>query len=387
MFDLSVVIPVYNGEALLKRCLDSVCAQKTQYQWEIIVVDDGSTDRSTEIVESYVNENDLRPKAARTEGGNLNPNSNIRLLKQQNGGPAKARNWGMKEAQGRYITLLDADDYWMDEYIEKSVSFLDKHPDCVAVNVVCKNVSVSGVSYTPEGFNNENDNDNENHLRPKDVRTEGNNENADSNSNEKRRIKKYNKKNIVLHNKISNAPFILDDFYAYWAEMCHVGTCSTTIKSQVAKSVLMREDLRISEDYEFWLCIAAFGKWGLIPEPLYVSDGTDAIVDQQSWLDKMARRWANAPALSVWESRILELRPDLKGNEYFRRAEGRVSRNLTYCQLLSGRRDLARQEALEYGNYFVPDSIGRLMNLCKHSAILWSLLCKFLQYREYHRFG
>ena len=189
-----------------------------------------------------------------------------------------------------------------------------------------------------------------------------------------------------LYNKREKTPFIIDKFYSFWAKWCHVGTCSTTMKTEVAKAVLMREDLRISEDYEFWLMIAGRGQWGMIPEPLYVSDGTSAIDSQVTWMNRMKRRWENAPALKDWESRIVRTYPELKASEDFRWAEGRVSRNLTYCQILSGRDELARQESLQYGAYFVKDTIGRLMNLCKWTPSSWKLLCAFLRYREEHRF-
>ncbi len=352
MIDLSVVIPVYNGELLLCRCLYSVVKQKTKYSFEIIVVDDGSSDGTLAVAEKFRNE------TLRYDNENRNC-LGIRILKQKNEGPAKARNWGMKEAQGRYVALLDADDYWEDSYIEKTVRFLDENPQCVAVNVVCKNIAVSGVSYTPSNLN------------PND------NPNPNLNDSEK----KY-----TLDNKIKKAPFIIDKFYSYWAKWCHVGTCSTTMKAEEARAVLMREDLRISEDYEFWLMLAGRGPWGMIPEPLYVSDGTAAIDSQEAWMNRMKRRWENAPSLESWESRIVKAYPDLKNTEDFRWAEGRVARNLTYCQLLSGRDRLARQEALKYGAYFVKDPIGKLMNLCKWTPLSWNLLCLFLRYREEHRF-
>ncbi|WP_244440383.1 hypothetical protein [Bacteroides rodentium] len=67
------------------------------------------------------------------------------------------------------------------------------------------------------------------------------------------------------------------------------------------------------------------------------------------------------------------------------KARGRISRNLTYCQLLSGRLALSRQEALKYGKYFTKDPIGKLMNMAKHTPATWWMLAKLLQYREYHR--
>ena len=332
--DISVVIPVYNAEALIRRCLDSILAQKGDCTLEVLLVDDGSTDDSVAVIESY-------------------NNPCFRVFRQQNAGPAKARNRGLQEAKGRFVAFLDADDYWGNSYIEKTVAFLGQHEECVAVNVVCKNIAVSGNSYNPNSF----------------VKEEG----IGYVKNEANRY--------VSH------PFVLHDFYTYWAHNCHVGTCSTTMRTDVAKQVLMREDLRISEDYEFWLLLASYGKWGIIPEPLYVSDGAGILVSQDSWLKKMEIRWANAPAIEVWERRIIERKPELKGNESYRYAIGRVSRNLTYCQLLSGRTALARSEAMKYGRYFTKDTIGRLMNIAKWTPVTWWGLCRLLKHREERRFA
>lgn len=319
--DISIIIPVYNAATLIGRCLDSIFNQTTQYKYEVICVDDGSTDNSVELIK------------AREE-------RNIVLFQQKNAGPSVARNKGVELAQGRYVTFIDADDYWNDGYIEESVAFLDAHKECVAVTVGCKNVSSLGgrVSYNPSW----------------------------------------------LSEDTTKEPYIVKDFFAEWAADCFVGTCSTTIRKDIAlQSGGMRTDLRLSEDYEYWNYIATFGKWGLIPKALYVSDGGDVTWDQ-GWLNKMKRRWDNAPALSVWECRIVKR----FGNEIpasYKMVQGRVSRNLTYCQLLSGRNALSRQEALRYGKYFVKDPIGKLMNMAKYTPLTWWLLAKFLRWREYHR--
>lgn len=240
----------------------------------------------------------------------------------------------------KYVTFIDADDYWEDGYIEESVKFLDEHQECVAVTVGCKNISSLGgrVSYNPAWL---------------------------SEHEEKK-------------------SYVIQDFFAEWARDCFVGTCSTTIRKEAAiKSGGMRTDLRVSEDYKYWNYLSTFGKWGLIPNVFYVSDGGD-VTWNQGWLNKMKRRWENAPELSVWESRIVR-RFDKEIPMSYRMVQGRVSRNLTYCQLLSGRTSLSRQEALKYGKYFTKDSIGRLMNLAKYTSVTWWVLAKFLQYREYHR--
>jgi len=91
MPEFSVIIPVYNGALLLREALDSVFHQNIS-DFEIIVVDDGSTDNSLEIARSY-------------EG-------NVRILEQPNQGPGTARNLGALHARGRYLTFLDNDDVW-----------------------------------------------------------------------------------------------------------------------------------------------------------------------------------------------------------------------------------------------------------------------------------
>lgn len=102
--DLSIIIPVYNASKLLERCLDSIFEQKTQYSYEVILIDDGSTDNSIEIIKE------------RKE-------PNIILYKQQNSGPSVARNKGVELAKGDYCAYLDADDYWMQGFIEKQYLF------------------------------------------------------------------------------------------------------------------------------------------------------------------------------------------------------------------------------------------------------------------------
>lgn len=95
---ISVVIPTYNREKTIKRCIFSILKQ-TQKPFEIIVVDDGSTDRTTELVES------------------LNDES-IRLIRQNHKGAQVARNMGILNARGNYIAFLDSDDEWMPNCVE-----------------------------------------------------------------------------------------------------------------------------------------------------------------------------------------------------------------------------------------------------------------------------
>lgn len=313
--DLSIIIPVYNAAPLLNRCLDSIFNQTTQYTYEVILVDDGSTDNSIEIIKS------------RKE-------KNINLYQQKNSGPSVARNKGIELAKGEFITFLDADDYWNNGYIEQTVSFLLNNNECIAVTVGQKHIAIGRMPF----------------FCP------------------------------VLETKV---PFVIDNFYSFWAEYQHVGTCSTTMRTSVVKKTNgQRTDLRVTEDWEFWFYLASFGKWGMIPEVLYVSDGGE-VTRKEGWLKKMQIRWNNAPSVEEWQNRLVN-RVELDSESY-KKAVGVVARNLCYCQLLSGRKELSRNEALKYGRYFLKDKIGRLMNIAKYNSFTWDLLVKLLQYREYNR--
>lgn len=106
---ISVIIPVYNAESSIITTLNSVRNQTWQGRFEIIVIDDGSTDQSVEIVEKYQNHN---------------PALNIRIIRQPNRGVSAARNAGLRIANGNFIALLDADDEWLQEKTAAQMQYL-----------------------------------------------------------------------------------------------------------------------------------------------------------------------------------------------------------------------------------------------------------------------
>lgn len=111
---VSIITPCWNGEKYIGETIESVLAQ-TYPDWEMVIVDDGSTDSSRAIIMSY---------AAKDK--------RIRFFSQENAGSAAARNHGIKEASGRYIALLDADDLWDPEFLEKQLAFMkEKKAVCV----------------------------------------------------------------------------------------------------------------------------------------------------------------------------------------------------------------------------------------------------------------
>lgn len=244
--DISVIIPVYNSSLLIERCLDSVFNQTTQYSIEVILVDDGSTDETLMVVDAYnsklLSKGDCRKV--------------LRVLKQSNSGPAKARNEGLKVAIGRYCAYLDGDDYWIDGYVEKTISFLASHEECVAVSVAQKHCVYGGADV----------------LKPSCYSS-------------------------------YNFPIVLTDFFLFWANYNHVCTGSVTMKRGAMLEIGgQRTDMRVCEDLEFWLNIATLGKWGFIPQILFVSDG-GLITKQQGW-KKYALRFRNVPDYKIWFDRL-----------------------------------------------------------------------------------
>lgn len=104
MTKLSFIVPVYNVEKYLHKCVDSLFAQDYA-DYEIILVDDGSTDNSGAICDEYVSLHSLTPSR-------INSLPEIRVIHQENGGLSAARNAGLKAAKGEYICFVDSDDYW-----------------------------------------------------------------------------------------------------------------------------------------------------------------------------------------------------------------------------------------------------------------------------------
>ncbi len=100
MTEISIIVPVYNVESYLKRCMESILAQSFQ-NFEVVLVDDGSTDTSGMICDEYAERN-----------------ANVRVVHKANGGVAAARNTGIEESRGTYITFIDSDDYVERHYLE-----------------------------------------------------------------------------------------------------------------------------------------------------------------------------------------------------------------------------------------------------------------------------
>lgn len=128
MIRISIIIPLYNKEPYIKRCIQSILDQ-TYQSFEIIIINDGSTDRSIEIAKEF---NDKR----------------IRIFNQNNAGVSAARNRGIREAQYPYIAFLDADDEWAPPHLEQIHTLMLKYPAYNVYGTFYKNIE-KGTASSP----------------------------------------------------------------------------------------------------------------------------------------------------------------------------------------------------------------------------------------------
>ena len=112
---VSVISPCWNGEKFVGRFLDSLLNQTYKGAIELLIVDDGSTDRTAEIIESY-------------ESKFASRNYILRYYYQENAGQAAAINLALDKFNGEYMTWFDSDDFMTSDSIEKRVQFLEDHP-------------------------------------------------------------------------------------------------------------------------------------------------------------------------------------------------------------------------------------------------------------------
>ena len=313
---VTVIIPCHNAASSIRRCLDSVLGQ-TRKPDEIIVVNDGSTDKSITEINSY---------------GNA-----VKCLHQANQGPSIARNTGVGAAKSKYVAFLDADDYWMPEFLEKCVTFLEAHPEAIAVSTG-QRLKIWGHADL---------------IRP-----------------------------VFLRESHSDQPVIVDDFFQFWGQYNHITTGSVVFHRRYSEAVFSQlPDLRMCEDLELWGYLATFGKWGFVPEVLFVSDGANTDVTQ-GWINKHSIRWRFCPTIEQWQRRI-EPRLTEKDWPGFRVTRGRIAKSLAHSNILTGRGTEAREMTIKYGNEFPIDKISCVLKFAASGSFRWALCCSLLRCREY----
>lgn len=285
---------------------------------EVFVINDGSPDGTAAVAQSY--------------------GDRIIYLEQENQGQGAARNRGLERATGRFIAFLDADDYWLPRFLESCVAFLMENREAVAVS--------TGLLLN------------------------------------RTRTKQLVRPSLLERMDAPRLPFVLDDFFAFWAEHDHVRTGSNLIRRHVVELAgHQRADLRISQDLEYWGYIATFGEWGFIPEPLWVGNSR-AASKRIGWLRKYRDRRSYCPAVEEWERRIV---PRLSPSSIrsFKVVRGRLAGMYAHSMILAGRSEEARRTVVRYGPGLPPN---RLTSLLRWGAaggrFRWSLACLVVHGRE-----
>lgn len=125
---ISVIIPVYNAELYLRECVESILNQNFP-SLEVLLIDDGSKDGSPQLCDQLAAEN-----------------AQVYTIHQENGGVSRARNRGIEEAKGEYITFVDADDYFLPGALHKMWSFVEAHP---GVDIVSSSIEMDGKTIGP----------------------------------------------------------------------------------------------------------------------------------------------------------------------------------------------------------------------------------------------
>ncbi len=142
----TIIIPVFNVEKYLLRCVQSVLEQKTNFSYELLLIDDGSTDKSKDICDMLEEQNEK-----------------IKVVHKNNEGLSVARNIGIRKANGQYIIFLDSDDYLVDGAMDTLGEFLSQAtPDILYCNInliiknklkIIKKIGIhNGIEYTGEEF-------------------------------------------------------------------------------------------------------------------------------------------------------------------------------------------------------------------------------------------
>lgn len=126
LYKISIIIPAYNVEKYLSECLDSILSQKVQ-DYEILIIDDGSTDHTKDIAESYRQKHE----------------DSIWVYEQNNLGPSGARNRGLEEASGEYVLYIDSDDFIGQDTLERLIAKIEKHGFDVLL-FACRKIIMDG---------------------------------------------------------------------------------------------------------------------------------------------------------------------------------------------------------------------------------------------------
>ncbi len=317
----TAIITAYNAERYVSRAIESALNQSFG-PVHVIVVDDGSSDKTSEVARSY--------------------GDSVELFQlEENSGPAVGRTTGLMNCRTEFMAFLDSDDYWMPDFVEETISFLDAHPEAIAV-------------YT--GFS------------VKDW--EG---------------KEYHKP-ILDHvdaNYYGPNGAVCPNFYQCWSKYMGVRTGTVMMRTEVAlKTGGQRADLRLTQDLEFWAYLATFGRWGFIPKPLFVTD--QLAITPAERLSKIKRRYIFFRNMEAedWARRVRPRLTDPESLEGFERVLKRIALTITLANAYTFRYRKSYRLAKENKDS-LGSGLGYVLRLgVMGGPFLWPLVCLALRLRE-----
>lgn len=314
---VSVIIPAYNAQESLQRCVESVLGQTVQ-PFELIIINDGSTDDTAAVANIF--------------------DSESIYVEQENLGQGAARNTGLRVASGEYISFLDADDYWLPEFLETCIDFLEAHPLVVAANTGYRVKQRRGQMTGPTNLRS------------------------------------------LARSKPNG--MVLDHFFSFWGKYDHIRTGTVVLRREtIIRAGGQRADLRISQDLEYWGYLATFGPWGFIPRILWVGDSASVAV-QTGWWRKYRERRKLCPDVELWEERIV---PRLRQQDSsgFIQVRGRVAAGYAHNKILAGKRDEALMIVKKYASSLPFNRVTRLMRFgARLGGPFWVAICVVLILRE-----
>jgi glycosyltransferase involved in cell wall biosynthesis len=213
---VTVILPAYNNERFIAEAVESVMGQ-TYRAIELIIIDDGSTDRTGDISAGYARRHPAR----------------IHYLRQDNRGPGAARNLGLRHARGSFIAFLDADDIWLSAKLVKQVGVLER--DRSVGLVYCDNYFVDEQRREQVGY---------------------------------RRMVKLHRGNV--------APVLFQHYF--------IITSAVVLRKECVDAIgLFREDIRLGEDYDYFLRLAYRYPVELVREKLYERRNREGSLSNQDY--------------------------------------------------------------------------------------------------------
>jgi len=318
---VTAVITAYNAGRYISRAIESALGQSFG-PVHVIVVDDESSDNTSEVARSYGDSVEL-----------------IRL--EKNSGPAVGRTTGLMNCKTEFMAFLDADDYWMPDFVQETISFLDTNPQIIAVYTGFCVKDWQGREYKMPELDRDD-------------------------------TEYYGDDGAVCPN-----------FYKFWSKYMGIRTGTVMMRTEAAlKTEGQRADLRLTQDLEFWAYLGTFGRWGFIPKLLFVGD--QLAITPKERISKIKRRYMFFRDIEVedWARRVRPRLTDPESIEGFQHVLGDIALSITLANAYTFRFRKSYRLTKEHKDGFSP-GLGSVLRLgIIGGPILWPIVCLVLRLRE-----